>query len=60
MKTRKTLIAILAMAILLTMVAVVSCKKEPQGASLTRLNTTSAMPRGILNMSRFQSTLIIN
>ncbi len=49
MKTRKTLIAILAMAVLVTAVAVVSCKKEPQGASLTRLNTTSAMPRAILS-----------
>jgi RNAse (barnase) inhibitor barstar len=39
MKTRKTLIAILAMAVLVTAVTVVSCKKENENALVTNSNT---------------------
>ena len=42
MKTRKTLIAILAMAILVTAVAVVSCKKEPAPAASEKGRSTLA------------------
>ena len=42
MKTRKTLIAILAMAVLVTAVTVVSCKKEPAPAASEKGRSTLA------------------